>query len=514
MRGLNGGWRHWSWWFASAAVVSMSCAIPAAHGQCLEDTLTRQDIINDGLMGYSVKMHQGHAYLGVPGETSQPGAVYEYQAPVEGEDWALSQRIVPSDGKIHGSFGTEVDATGNWLVVGEPGNNELGEDVGAVHVFRRGLSGLWTQQATLFPFTAVPTKYFGRTLAIDDDRIVVGAGGLWLDPPGIVHVFRFDSTTDTWQPETSLQPDDLGPSDVYAGQVDIAGDCIVVGAMGTTSKPGDLNWHGAVYCYRLDAETRAWVLERRLVPSTLNDSTTLGFGASVALDAERLAIGAATDAEHTGFDYQSSIHFFTFDRGTHQWAFDGVVSAIMNTSHVIPTRWVAIQGNTAVMSATFPFHNTFNAAWICKRDAAGVWHRHQFIEKPGYPYYVGMFGRSLSLDNDRLLIGDYQDDTQTVPGAVFIYQVDGPDCNDNHRCDSVDMSIGASHDKDGNGVPDECQGVSGDVNGDQLVNIVDLLLVIGEWGPCSPSPSICPADLNGDSTVNVADLLLVIQNWG
>jgi hypothetical protein len=52
--------------------------------------------------------------------------------------------------------------------------------------------------------------------------------------------------------------------------------------------------------------------------------------------------------------------------------------------------------------------------------------------------------------------------------------------------------------------------VPGDVNGDGVVNVGDLLAVIAAWGVASSSP----ADLNNDGVVNVADLLLVISHWG
>jgi len=56
----------------------------------------------------------------------------------------------------------------------------------------------------------------------------------------------------------------------------------------------------------------------------------------------------------------------------------------------------------------------------------------------------------------------------------------------------------------------------GDVNGDDAVNVQDLLGVIGDWGAC-PQPqavSTCPGDLDSNGTVNVADLLMVIGDWG
>ncbi len=59
-------------------------------------------------------------------------------------------------------------------------------------------------------------------------------------------------------------------------------------------------------------------------------------------------------------------------------------------------------------------------------------------------------------------------------------------------------------------VIDECPG---DINGDQSVNVTDLLALIAAWGPCA-DPGNCPADLNGDEIVNVTDLLALIAAWG
>jgi hypothetical protein len=50
----------------------------------------------------------------------------------------------------------------------------------------------------------------------------------------------------------------------------------------------------------------------------------------------------------------------------------------------------------------------------------------------------------------------------------------------------------------------------GDVNGDSVVNITDLLAVISQWGPCSGA---CAADVTGDQVVNIDDLLVVLNEW-
>jgi hypothetical protein len=50
----------------------------------------------------------------------------------------------------------------------------------------------------------------------------------------------------------------------------------------------------------------------------------------------------------------------------------------------------------------------------------------------------------------------------------------------------------------------------GDLNGDGVVDVLDLLALLDAWGP-NPGH---PADLNGDGVVDVLDLLILLDNWG
>ena len=52
-----------------------------------------------------------------------------------------------------------------------------------------------------------------------------------------------------------------------------------------------------------------------------------------------------------------------------------------------------------------------------------------------------------------------------------------------------------------------------DVNGDGVVDVQDLVIVITSWGEC-PGGLPCPADVNDDGVVNVSDLVSVITGWG
>ncbi len=54
---------------------------------------------------------------------------------------------------------------------------------------------------------------------------------------------------------------------------------------------------------------------------------------------------------------------------------------------------------------------------------------------------------------------------------------------------------------------------AGDVNCDGVVDTIDLLAVLGAWGPCAPPPDPCSADVTGDGQVDVQDLLAVLASW-
>jgi len=51
--------------------------------------------------------------------------------------------------------------------------------------------------------------------------------------------------------------------------------------------------------------------------------------------------------------------------------------------------------------------------------------------------------------------------------------------------------------------------LQGDVNGDGVVDVIDLLALLADFGPCPG----CPADFNDDGAVDVVDLLMLLGNW-
>jgi hypothetical protein len=57
----------------------------------------------------------------------------------------------------------------------------------------------------------------------------------------------------------------------------------------------------------------------------------------------------------------------------------------------------------------------------------------------------------------------------------------------------------------------ECGGCPGDLNGDNLISIADVLVLLGDFG-CETPP--CAGDTNNDGVTNINDLLVLLSGFG
>jgi hypothetical protein len=78
----------------------------------------------------------------------------------------------------------------------------------------------------------------------------------------------------------------------------------------------------------------------------------------------------------------------------------------------------------------------------------------------------------------------------------------------NVRVSSIQQEVSESSSTDA-GEGGSCQNQDADINGDGLVNVQDLLLVIINWNTDDPD-----SDINNDGVVDNQDFNLVISNWG
>ena len=91
------------------------------------------------------------------------------------------------------------------------------------------------------------------------------------------------------------------------------------------------------------------------------------------------------------------------------------------------------------------------------------------------------------------------------------------DCDDDGTSDGCELDSGSQADMNWDGIPDDCQEIAcpGDVTGNGIVDVSDLLQIISDWGQAGgPSDCASSSGPTPDGIVNISDLLYVISDWG
>jgi hypothetical protein len=219
---VNGarGMRGVVWVGALATLVGVACN----PEQRIEESRLR----SFGRYGRSVAMSLGIAAVGAPEEDSGHGAVYVL---AQGGDVFSPAARIPPPTPGFGHFGDAVAIDGTTLVVGAPRTDRPGAfRAGAVYVFELSANA-YTLTATLSSPAPQAWEAFGTAVAIDEDRIVVGApdrDALGATDAGAAYVFERSGSS--WTYVAALSAPSPASSDKHGAAVAVFGDSIAVGA--------------------------------------------------------------------------------------------------------------------------------------------------------------------------------------------------------------------------------------------------------------------------------------------
>ncbi|MEZ6014919.1 MAG: FG-GAP repeat protein [Planctomycetota bacterium] len=177
---------------------------------------------------------------------------------------------------------SDLSADGRTLVVGASARvAPNGDRDGRVHVFTRAAIGdPWELQQTLIPSSATTGEWFGYSVAIDGDLILVGSGGSTTFDDGAAYVFR--RTNGAWAQEARfLEPSSAPFGGDFGRAVAISGETL---AVSDTAPAGA----GRVFIYTRPGNH--WARQATLVQPA---GDTGIFGNGLALDGPRLAVGVS-----------------------------------------------------------------------------------------------------------------------------------------------------------------------------------------------------------------------------
>jgi hypothetical protein len=278
--------------------------------------------------GWSVSISGDTAVLGAPyadlGDHAAQGAAYVFSRHQGGTHaWGQVAKLTAPDGAADNWFGASVSVSGDILVVGAHGAALGGsDDQGAAYVFARDQGGAnaWGQIAKLTAADGAPMDWFGWSVSISGDTVVVGApyaavGGHVAQGAAYVYA-RNQGGADAWGQVAKLSATDGAPYDFLGISTSLNGSTAMVGAH--AAAVGGRDWRGAVYVfYRNQGGADAWGQVAKL--SAPDGAELDRFGWSVSISGDVVAFGAPY-ADTRGNSAQGAIYLSTRNQnGADTW---------------------------------------------------------------------------------------------------------------------------------------------------------------------------------------------------
>ena len=377
-------------------------------------------------LGYSVAVSGNTVVVGVPyaieGTNDQQGAVYVFTKPASGwGNMTQTAKLTASDGAVQDYFGYSVDITGNTVVVGAP--NYSGNGSGAVYVFVKP-SGGWvdmTQTAELTASDGQPGADLGWSVSIDGSTVAAGAPAA-SSYQGTAYVYARPSRgwanmTQTAELTASagLAGDELGYS------ISASGSTVVAGAAGFGEG------QGAAYVFVEPAT--GWASMTETAELTASDGQPLdGIANSVSVSSNTVVAGAPY-AYIAGHQYQGAAYVFaepaagwaSMTETAKLFAYKGQPDENLGYA-------VSVSGNTVVAGApgvTLGSNTGQGAAYVFVKPANG-WQttasfKVKLISSDGSAYDA--FGHSVSVATGTAVFGapGATIGGNTLQGAAYVF---------------------------------------------------------------------------------------------
>ena len=464
----------------AAATLNAGAGLTPAGAQCELAKLVASDGAEGDEFGYAVAISGDILVIGAQADDDNgvnSGSAYVFRHdPGPPGAWIEEQKLLASDGKTEDWFGCSVAIADDTIMIGA-----RGAPCGSVYVFRYDLGppGGWVQDQKL-PGPCPPYgDLFGFSVGIAGDIAMIGAPfedyGTFA---GAAHAYRYDGSD--WIETQRLQPSDSAEYDQFGASVAISGDTAVIGT--SPDVPEACGW---AYIFRYDpGPPEAWVEEQKLLAS--DGAAQDGFGWLVDISGNAALIGACGDDDNG--DDSGSAYVFRYDPGPPEgWVEEQKLLASDGTAGDYFGRGGAISGDTAVLGAPCAYYTPLGpgSAYVFQYVGSSWVEEAKLQASDGI---VGdQFGGSAVISGDTVVIGAFRDDDNGErSGSAYVFSLTGVDCNENGVCDGRDIGEGTSEDCQRNGVPDECDIASSTSDDDNDNGVPDEceapIPTVSEWG--------------------------------
>ena len=234
---------------------------------------------------------------------SSSGSAYVFERPGGGWSGILNEdaKLLASDGEYYDLFGYSVAVSGDTVVVGAWGDDDQGATSGSAYVFEKpsgGWSGILNEDAKLFASDGVYPDDFGFSVAVSGDTVVVGAYDSQNSYSGSAYVF--EKPGGGWSgmlsEDAKLLASDGAYSDYFGTSIGISGDTVVVGAFWDDDQSP---FSGSAYVFEKPGGGWSGILneDAKLLASDGADFDLFGF--SVAVSGDTVVVGAHGDDDQS-----------------------------------------------------------------------------------------------------------------------------------------------------------------------------------------------------------------------
>jgi FG-GAP repeat len=421
----------------SVAILSYPIT-PPATAQCQYHELSKfiaPDAVAGAWFGYRVALSGDTAVIGAQFDDDacpwdpqcSSGSVYVYTK-VNGI-WMLHSKLTEPDAAAGHYFGRSVAIEGDAMVVGAYLADAPGvSGAGAAYVFAR-TNGVWAPQAKLVAADPLYFAWFGIAVAIHGDTVVVGAANdavlypLPYSRPGSAYVFV--RTGNTWTQQAKLRAADAASQDWFGRAVAISGDTIAVGAY--RDDFSGLTDAGSASIFIRSGTT--WTQQAKLTASDAESNAQ--FGWNLALDGHTLAIGAPQQTTPAG-SYVGQAYVFARQGAT--WSEQSRIRPPNNVATNYFGESMAVSGNMMLIGALYdPAGSTgVGSVYSYARNGNSWQVRNKFTATDSAHH--DQFGVSVAMSGETILVGATYADLPGAQdaGAAYIFQL----VND-QDCDSV-----------------------------------------------------------------------------
>ncbi|NOQ74253.1 MAG: T9SS type A sorting domain-containing protein [Crocinitomix sp.] len=374
--------------------------------------LTASDAGEEDRFGARVAISGDRAIVGAytnDDDGDDSGSAYIFEL-VE-DEWVETQKLTASDASEHDQFGRAVSISGDRVIVGAPRTSGDGSFSGSAYVFEL-LGDTWVEIEELTASDAAEYDYFGWSVAISGDTVVVGAYSN--DDDGLAggSVFIFGLVEDEWVETQKLTASDAEFGDAFGRSVAISGDRIIVGAY-TKDDFGEMS--GAAYIFELtDA---LWVEIEKLNASDASEDDL--FGGSVSISGDIAIVGAVWNDGY----YTNSGSAYIFELVEDEWVETQKLSASDSSAFDHFGGSVSISGNKVAVGARYNDAEGGNsgAAYMFEM-IEDTWVEIEKITASDAGE-ENHFGGSVSIFGDRAIVGaSWDDDAGFKSGSAYIFE--------------------------------------------------------------------------------------------